>query len=101
MPTQKPPDDRDGRLSAESLRKAGNTAAEMTNAQLDEKIAALTSLTKTDIKNTFPTKADKQKLMALMQLVQSAKSRNDKINAIVENSEKFAGIILSLLGKLL
>ena len=36
-----------------------------------------------------------------MQIVKSAETRNKKITNIVENSEKFAGIVLKLLEKFL
>jgi len=47
----------------------------------------------------FPKSADAKKLMELMKIVKSAKSRNTKINSIVSNAEKYAGVILKLLEK--
>jgi hypothetical protein len=40
-------------------------------------------------------------LVELMQIVNSAETRNKKISNIVENSEKFAGIVITLLDKFL
>ena len=40
-----------------------------------------------------------KKLAELMQIVKQAGDRNEKINNIVTNGEKFGGIILSLLAK--
>lgn len=84
-------------LSPESVHQAAEQAAEETDTQLSEKIARLTSLKQSDIEETFPEKSDQKKLAELLRLVHSSKTRQDKVNAIVNNAEKFAGIIVSLL----
>ena len=56
-------------------------------------------MTDGEIKKLFPKAADAKKLVELMQIVKSAEKRNKKITNIVENSEKFAGIVLTLLSK--
>lgn len=89
------------KLTPEIIRQAAENAARETNNQLDARIASLTKLTQDDIRNTFPTKADKQKLDELIMIVKSDMDQQQKINAIVDKSERFAGIILSLLGKII
>lgn len=84
-------------LSPESVHQAAEQAAEETDTQISEKIARLTSLKQSDIEETFPEKSDQKKLAELLRLVHSSKTRQDKVNAIVNNAEKFAGIIVSLL----
>jgi phage gp16-like protein len=56
-------------------------------------------MTDAEIKKLFPKATDAKKLVELMTIVKSAQTENDKINAIVANSEKFAGVVVTLLGK--
>jgi hypothetical protein len=72
-------------------------AAQKTDDKLAGQISSLTRLTDAEIKKLFPKSGDAKKLVALMQIVKSAETRNKKISNIVENSEKFAGIVLKLL----
>lgn len=76
-------------------------AAQKTDDKLAGQISSLTRMTDAEIKKLFPKAADVKKLVALMQIVKSAETRNKKISNIVENSEKFAGIVLKLLDKFL
>ncbi len=76
-------------------------AAQKTDDKLAGQISSLTRMTDAEIKKLFPKAADAKKLVALMQIVKSAETRNKKISNIVENSEKFAGIVLKLLDKFL
>lgn len=59
----------------------------------------MTRLTDEEIKKLFPNPADVKKLAELMKIVKSAGDQNEKINNIIKNSEEFAGIIVTLLGK--
>jgi|SRR5690625_413025 len=88
-------------LTEEIIRKAAENAANETNAQLDIRISSMTKLTLQEVKNLFPKKADKQKLDELIMIVKSEMNQQEKINAIVDKSERFAGIIISLLGRIL
>lgn len=74
-------------------------AAQKTDDKLAGKISSLTRMTDKEIKKFFPKAADAKKLVELMQIVKSAERRNKKITDIVKNSEKFAGIVLTLLNK--
>lgn len=78
------------------VKEAGNR----TDAKLAGQISSVTRLTDEEIKELFPDPADVKKLAELLQIVKGAASRNDKINRIVANAEKFGGIVLTLLAKL-
>lgn len=74
-------------------------AAKKTDDKLAGQISSLTRMTDDEIKKFFPKASDAKKLVELMQIVKSTEKRNKKVNNLVENSEKFAGIVLTLLGK--
>ncbi|HLS29367.1 MAG TPA: hypothetical protein VK021_00780 [Flavobacteriaceae bacterium] len=101
MSDQTPENGNKVNLTSANIHRAAEDAAEETNMQLDARIASLTKLTQEDISYTFPTKADKQKLDELITILNSSMSRQQKINAIIDKSERFAGIIISLLGKII
>lgn len=86
-------------LGDEQVRNAGNRAAQKTNEQLADQIAKLSALKLSEVQELFPKKTDQNKLVELMQIVKSSQSKNKKVTEITENIEKFAGIIVSLLGK--
>lgn len=88
-------------LSLDALREAGESAARETNAELDARIASITKLTAQEIHSAFPTKADKQKLDELIGILKSETAQQEKIQAIVDNSERFAGVIFTLLGRII
>lgn len=88
-------------LSLDAIREAGDRAARETNAELDTRIASMTRLTQQEIQNAFPTKADKQKLDELISILKSETEQQEKIHAIVDNSERFAGVIITLLGRII
>ena len=79
----------------DAIKKAGDR----TDSKLASIISSVTRLTDDEIQELFPDPADVNKLKELMKVVKSAGERNDKINSIVSNSEEFAGIIVTLLGK--
>lgn len=91
--------DWDELLGKEQVRDAGNRAAQKTNEQLADQIAKLSALKVSDIQELFPKKTDQKYLAELMQIVKSSQSKNKKVTEISENIEKYAGIIVSLLGK--
>jgi hypothetical protein len=74
-------------------------SAQKTDATLASQISSLTKLTDADVKKLFPEKGDAAKFVELMTIVKSADDRNKKVKQIMDNSEKFAGIIVTLLGK--
>ncbi|GAB2188415.1 hypothetical protein MAH1_00210 [Sessilibacter sp. MAH1] len=75
-------------------------AANATDKKLASQISSITRLTDDEIQELFPEPADVKKLTQLLEIVKSAEDRNTKINKIVDNSEEFGGIVLTLLEKL-
>ncbi|MBW2960865.1 hypothetical protein [Mesonia aestuariivivens] len=84
-----------------TAKNAAEKAAVETDEELTLELAALTRLTQKDIVEIFPEPADVEAFAELMLIVKSASRRNTKINKIVANSEKFAGIIIDLFGKVI
>ncbi len=64
-------------------------------------MASITKLTQEEILEIFPKKTDMEDFSELMKIVKSSTSRNEKINKIVANSERFGKVVISLLGKIL
>lgn len=83
------------------VKLASKEAAELTDEQLASKLASVTRLTQKEIQEIFPKQSDVEAFSELMKIVKSSTDRNNKINQIVANSEKFAGIIVSLLNKVI
>ena len=63
-------------------------------------ISSLTTMTDREINELFPKSSDKQRLAELMEIVNGAGSRNEKINGIVDNIEHLAGVILKVVAKI-
>ena len=76
-------------------------AAQRAQMQTDEEyknvISSLTRLRDDELDKFFPKRADKEKLMELLQLVNSSTSTNRKVLKLKENSEKFGATTLKLL----
>ncbi len=74
-------------------------ASGKTDAQLAAKISSVTRFTDEEVEMLFPDPSDAKKLYELMRIVNSAEARNVRVKNIMQNSEKFADITLTLLGK--
>ena len=74
-------------------------SAEETDQKLASKISSITRMTDDEVKELFPDPADVKKLTELMKVVKSSENRNNRINKIVANAEKFGGIVLTLIAK--
>lgn len=72
-----------------------------TNDKLQGHISALTQLTPEDLQKIAPSVEDKTNLLRLIDIVRSAATDNDKKAQIISNIETYAGIILSIAGKVL
>ena len=81
---------------ADILRKT----AEKTNAQLASEISSLTVLTDSQIVGLFPAKADKERLLELLEIVNAATTENQKIAQLKKNIESLAGTVVKLVGAL-
>tara|TARA_R110002073_G_scaffold87651_1_gene208121 strand:- start:3793 stop:4044 length:252 start_codon:yes stop_codon:yes gene_type:complete len=73
-----------------------NEAAE-TNEKFSAEISKLTTLKMSDVQRLFPTKVDKENLLALMKIVQSSASRNKKAAALQNNLQNLASSVIKLL----
>ena len=73
--------------------------AVQTDQKLASKISSITRMTDEEVNELFPDPADVKKLTQLMKIVKSSENRNNKVNKIVENSEQFGGVVLTLLNK--
>lgn len=82
-------------------QQAASQAADETNAELADDMSSFTQLTKREIQEIFPEKSEMEDFSELMEIVKSNTSKNNKVNKIVENSEKFSRVVVSLLSKII
>ena len=82
------------------LGPAIEASADRTDEKLASLISSITRLTNEEVIELFPDPADARKLVELMKIVNSAQDRNARVNNIVDNAEKFGGILLRLLERL-
>lgn len=71
-----------------------------TDAELTSKISNLVRMTDAEIKELFPKKVDKKKLIELMSIVKSSTSINNKKRRLLRNIGKLAGTVISVLNKI-
>jgi hypothetical protein len=71
-------------------------AAEKTNADLATEISSLTSLKGSDIERLFPTRADKENLARLLEIVGAATDENKKVTQLKKNIDDLAGVVVRL-----
>lgn len=74
-------------------------AATETDRQLAGDISSLTTMTDSEINELFPAHDDKQRLAKLMEIVNSASSRNEKTKRIADNIEELADVVLKIVGR--
>lgn len=77
--------------------EAAKKAQQQTDEEYQKIISGLTRLTNDEIEKLFPERADKQKLLELMALVNEGTDDNQKIIKLKENTEKFGAIAIKLL----
>lgn len=70
-----------------------------TDNKLAGRISAITRLSDDEIEKLFPDPAEVKKLAELMEIIKRSDDQNEKINKIVNDAEKFGGVILKLLTK--
>lgn len=83
----------------EELKQSIDGGSEKTDKQLASNISSITRMTDEEVMELFPEPTDAKHLAELMQIVHSSEDRNRKINKIMENTENFGGVVLTLLGK--
>jgi len=72
-------------------------AAERTNAELAEELSKLTPLTEDQIARKLPSKADKEALARLMEIVNGSTARNRRIAELKKNIEELGSVALRVL----
>lgn len=82
-------------------RAAAGKAAKETNAELAGEMSSLIHLTQKEIQDIFPEKSDMEDFAELMKIVKSNTHTNQKVTKIVQNSEKFTKVVVSLLSKII
>ena len=83
----------------QQIDEAITQAGQQTDDQLAGKISSVTTMTDEEVKALFPDPADVKKLTDLMKVLQSSADRNTKINQIMDNTQEFGSIVLTLLSK--
>lgn len=83
------------------IKSIAKKTAKNTDEDLVAQILDLSHLSEEQIKSFFPQKSDRDTVNELMRIVKSGEDRNTKISRIMENSEKFAGVMTKLVGKVL
>ncbi|HEY3294968.1 MAG TPA: hypothetical protein VGL38_06000 [bacterium] len=76
---------------------AAREAAQATDEKFATRIANLTRLRDEDIQRFFPEPADRQHLLELLDLVDSATEENEKVSRIMENAETLGVAAVRLL----
>ena len=82
-----------------TISEAAEGAAARTDSRLASRISSLTRMTQQEVLELFPAEADAKRLAELMSIVDSSKTHNEKITAFLSDAEKFAGVVLTLLAK--
>lgn len=82
-----------------TIKEEIDRAGDETDAQLESRISSLTRMKDDEINELFPSKADKEKLVSLMQIVNEARSENEKTTRLVDNIEELAGTAIKLLAR--
>lgn len=83
------------------IKSIAKRAGKKTDEELAAKILDLRAPTEEEMKSFFPTKTDREAVTELLKIVKSAEDRNTKITRIMENSEKFVGVMTKLVGKVI
>lgn len=79
------------------VEAALDQAKQRTDDRLASQISSMTRLTDAEVMQLFPTPADVERLVQLMQIVKSADERNQKVNRLATNMEKLGGTVVTLL----
>jgi|ADGO01.1.fsa_nt_gi hypothetical protein len=82
---------------ANRFSKAAKDAAEMTNKQLADELAAVTRLSREELNELLPTKNDKEKFALLMQQVEADTAMDEKIAFLGENLKTIGGVVFKVL----
>jgi len=79
--------------------KIGRLASAATKAKFAEELSSYTSLTSEEVKELFPKKTDREELIELLKIVNSAADENVKKAELVEKISKVSGAVIRLAKK--
>ncbi|MDT8369921.1 MAG: hypothetical protein RQ745_12005 [Longimicrobiales bacterium] len=79
------------------FREIAAASREKTNRELSDEIAGLTRLTADEVGKLLPTKAEKERLARLMEIVSASTARNTKVAQLRENFEELGAVAVKLL----
>ena len=79
------------------FREIAKKTRKETNAKLAREISALMPLTENEIARLLPTKADKENLMRLMEIVSDATTENQKLAALTANINKLGSVAIRVI----
>jgi len=79
------------------FRETAKISREKTNEELRDEIAKLTTLNLEKINSLLPQKADKERMIELMDIVHSAAAANKKVADLGRNIQKLGPVIIKIL----
>lgn len=77
----------------------GALASADTRTQFADTLSSYTTLTAEQAANLFPTKADRDELVALLSAVRSATNDNQRRTRVIEQIESFAGAVVKIVAQ--
>lgn len=86
---------------ANRFTQAAKEASDVTNKQLGEKIATLSSFNKNELNELLPTKKDKEAFLRLMEQVEADTELDEKLTFLTENIQTAGKVVFQILKKLI
>lgn len=86
---------------SQKVKSASREAVNETNAELAGEMSSIVHLTQKEILDIFPEKSEMEDFAELMKIVKSSTNTNQKVTKIVQNSENFSKVVVSLLSKII
>ena len=83
--------------SGNRFREIAESSRDKTNATLAEELARITTLTDEQIERLLPTRADKERLARLLEIVNSSASQNRKLARLRRSFAELGPVVLKLL----
>lgn len=74
----------------------GQLASKKTKSEFSDELSSYTQLTKKEIGVLFPKKSDREELLILLEIVDSASDENEKKAKIAEKIGKVSGAVIKL-----
>jgi hypothetical protein len=86
-------------MARNRFRDIARASAERTNRELSGELAQLTRMTQPEIEALLPRRADRERFVELMQIVDSSASQSRKLAQLKGRFEEFGPIVLRVLAK--